>query len=278
MKRKDTEISSWSEIFHNKKYTKLSSLKGILTENEEAVKKILSLRIPIYENRLPEAWIEQYNIETQKYITNITSHNGLDLHLQQHNKSTWETQMYSPYSSPWYNVYANLLCAYYELFKKKPILNFPNTDSVWRNKQIESHDIPLMNDMLSSYRDVFPYIHYHEFFQKDTKWIHRIIPKWEKGNEREEAWFGIQWEEAIFQFIDYFYQRGTRHKFFIEKELINVFLQMLIDVNRKTSWSVGNLNLKKIADVLYKALEEPEIRKNSEKLSIRSRYEKFEEK
>jgi hypothetical protein len=72
--------------------------------------------------------IDQYNIETKKYITNITTHQGLDLHLQQYNKSTQQKEVYSPYSTAGYAIFVSLVCAYYECFQKRPILNFPNAD------------------------------------------------------------------------------------------------------------------------------------------------------
>ncbi|EKD25281.1 MAG: hypothetical protein ACD_80C00089G0004 [uncultured bacterium (gcode 4)] len=275
MKRRETEISAWSEIFHNEKYKQLESLNGIIPENKEALKNLLSIRIPIYENNFPKQSIEQYNIETEKYITNMTTHNGLDFHIWQHNKLTNKKQIYSPYSNPWYDVYAHLLCAHYEIFKKRPILNFPNTDKEWWNEQIREHGVALMNEMTNSYFNIYGYLYHHEFFQQDKTWIHRMMPPLENNEERTEDGFGITWDEAILQFTNYFCNTSINNRFFIDKDLINLFLQWFIDVNRKTSWPIGNLNLKKISDVLYTILESPQRREDSDESNYKMRYEEL---
>lgn len=279
MKRKDTELTrNWSEIFCNERYKEIPSLNGIITDNKEVLEKILSIRIPIYRKNLAEQGIEQYNIETKKYITNISTHNGLDLHLMQYNKVTKKKEVYSPYSSPWYNVFADLLCAHYEFFKKKPVLNFPNTDVEKWNRQLKNHDIPLMNEMLALLRDhwIQSYLYRYKLFQQDNQWIFRAIyPNTENPQERKEEWIGIRWDEVDFQCIDYYYNPWLKHRISIEKDLINVFLQMFIDVNLSVASSVVNLNLKKIADVMYKILEDPQARKD-DKADIKLRYEKLE--
>lgn len=265
----------WSEIFRNEKYKELSSLHNIIGDNKEVLKQILSIRIPLHRKILDGQSINQYNIETKKYITNMTTHNGLDLHLMQYTKETNKKQIYSPYSNPWYHVYVYLLCAYYEFFKKKPILNFPNTDIEGWNKQIRSHEVPLMNDMMATSRDIgiYSYLHQYQFFQQDNNWVHRIISPISKDNkQREEEWIGIKWDEVILQCKDYYYSDWSKHKIYIEKELINLFLQAFIDVNRSTSWSTNNLNLKKIADITHKVLEDPQIRENNDKLDIGDRF------
>lgn len=279
MKRRETEIAQWSEIFCNEKYKEISSLHDIIENNKEVLKQLLSIRIPIYRKNLDEQSINQYNIETEKYITNITTHNGLDLHIMQYTKANKRKQIYSPYSNPWYNVYVYLLCAYYECFRKKPILNFSNTDAdiEWWNKQIRSHDVPLMNDMMATSRDsgVYSYLHQYQFFQQDNNWIYRIISPISKNKEREEEGIGIQGNEVILQCKDYYYNAWSKHKIYIEKELINLFLQAFIDVNRATSWSINNLNLRKITDITHKVLENSQIREDSNKLNIGDRFEEF---
>ncbi len=272
MKRKETEIHEWSEIFRNEKYKQLESLNGIVAGNEDALARLLSIRIPIYGYKFSHQLIDQYNIETKKYITNLTTHNGLDFHLTQYNKFTNARSVYSPYSDAWYNVYVDLLCAYHEIFRKRPILNFPDTDVEWWNHQIKNRDVPLMREMMNAYREAYSYLHQYKFFQKDAQWVHRIVPLGNK--ERIDEWFGIQWDEIILQFIDHFYDRWSTHKFFIEKELINLFIQMFIDINRRTSWQVGNLNLKKISDVIYTVLESPQIREK-DSIDMKIRYEEL---
>ena len=76
MKRKATEISQGSEILRNGIYKKIESLKGIIDGNKEVLEKLLSIRIPFGagEKYREGQAIEQYNIETEKYITNITTH------------------------------------------------------------------------------------------------------------------------------------------------------------------------------------------------------------
>lgn len=259
MQRSDTEISQWSEIFCNEKYKEIPSLKGIIADQKEVIEKILSIRIPIEKNLFPDQKIEQYNIETKKYITNLTTHNGLDFHISQYNKYTKKRDIHSPYSDPGYSIYAVLLCAYYEVFNKRPILNFPDTDIVRWNNQLKQDDLPFESEMRNTQRDVHSYIHAHDLFQQDSQWIHRIILPTEDSEWRTEPGFGIQWNDIILQCVDNFYRKGTRHQFFMEKELINLYLQAFIDVNREHAWSLA-LNLKKIADVLYKVLEDPQLR------------------
>jgi len=146
-------------------------LNGILDSNKEVIEKLLSIRIPFGINKKYRKGqsIDQYNIETEKYITNITTHQGLDLHLQQHTKSTKQNEVHSPYSNPGYGIYISLLCAYHECFKKRPILNFPDADIELWNKQVKSHDLPLMNDMMNAHRDSYFYLHHPELFQKDNE-------------------------------------------------------------------------------------------------------------
>lgn len=275
MKRRETEISQGSEILRNGKYKEIESLNGIIDDKKEVLEKLLSIRIPFGIDGKLMKWrpIEQYNIETEKYITNITTHQGLDLHLQQYNKADWKREIYSPYSTAGYSIFVNLLCAHYECFKKRPILNFPNADIEWRNKQVKHHDVPMMNEVTASHRASYIYLHHYNLFQEDKEWIRRIISPKEKNDERTDEWFGIKWDEVIFQFIDSFYSKDTRHKFFMEKDLINLHLQAIIDVNRRVSWPTNTLNFKKTSDVLYKILENPEIRADSEKLDFRMRYE-----
>jgi len=66
------------------------------------LEQLISIRIPlgITKKYNKGQSIEQYNIETKKHITNITTHNGLDLHLSQYSKATGKTETYSPYSDP----------------------------------------------------------------------------------------------------------------------------------------------------------------------------------
>lgn len=274
MKRSDTEISKWSEIFRNEKYKEIPSLKGIIADQKEVIEKILSIRIPLYRKRYTYGdSIEQYNIETKKYITNLTTHNGLDFHILQYNKQTKQKDFHSPYSNPGYSIYGTLLCAYYEVFNKRPLLNFLDTDIVRWNRLLKEHDLPLQDGMRYSQRDSNAYIHAHHLFQKDQKWIQRIILPGEDNEGWTEAGFGIQWDEIIIQCIDHFYKRGARHQFFMEKELINLYLQAFIDVTGTHAWSLV-LNLKKIADVLYKVLESPELRAQ-EYIDIKIRNEEL---
>jgi hypothetical protein len=169
----------------------------------------------------------------------------------------------------------SLVCAYYECFQKRPILNFPNADREWRNQQVR--DNPMINEVAASHYPSYAYLHHYNLFQEDKEWIHRIIPPSEKDNERSDEWFGIKWDEVIFQFIDTFYSNNTLHKFFMEKDMINLHLQAIIDVNRRVAWPISTLNFKKTADVLYKILENPGIRAETEKLDFRTRYEPLQE-
>ncbi|MEI7563192.1 MAG: hypothetical protein WCJ39_06095 [bacterium] len=145
MPKERHELIPGKEILTNGKYKKVISLQKIVPDIEAALgKNLLSIKI----RKKRDAIIEQYNIETTKYITNMTTHNGLDLHLVQYNKQTKDMQMHSPYSNPGYSVYTHALCAYYEFFKKKPALNFPNIDKEARNKHRKNiGDIPLNNEM-----------------------------------------------------------------------------------------------------------------------------------
>ena len=256
MNKKQTEISVWSEIFSNGKYKELPSLKWIVWDNKEVLEKILSIRIPLDDSHQR---ISQYNIETQKYITNITVHNSVDLKLTQYNKDTQEEQDYTPYSDPWYNVYSTLLCAYYESFKKRPILNYRDNDIESWNK--ESKNIPFRNEMFASYWAVSNYIHFYKLFHEDENWIHRIIPVSETKKKRTDDWFGIKWNDVILQFTDDFQGTATL-RFHIEKELLNLFIQAYIDVNYRFSGHTTHLNLKKIADVIYAVLENPSFRED----------------
>lgn len=266
--RKPTEIHQWSEILTNGKYKEIDSIKGIIDGNKEVLDKVISIRIP---NRFPGR-ILQYNIETKDHITNLTTHQGLDFHITQHDKATKKEEIYTPYSSPWYNIYVNMLCAYHESFKKRPSLNYPEADLESWNRQLENHDFPLMNVMTNSYRSAFGYLYHYDHFRKDDEGIFRLIPPTEK-EWWDMDWFGTKWDKAIFQFIDHFYKRWSVHRFTIEKELLHLFLQSYVDVTRSVSWSTGILNLKKIADVIFSVLEDPEVRADSEKFDIRKRYE-----
>ncbi|MCX6824890.1 MAG: hypothetical protein NTY80_01580 [candidate division SR1 bacterium] len=255
--RKETEISVGGEIFSNERYKELPALNDIISGNKEVLGKLLSLRVPLGERTFPHDTMPQYNIETEKYITNITGHNGLDLLLSQYNKQTKKTEVYTPYSNPGYGVYANVLCAYYEIFKKRPILNFENRDIVGWN-ELGMHN-PFMGEMMNSYQSVADYIHNYEYFKQDNEGIHRIIR--EENSGRTEDGFGIYKDEAILQFTDDF-ESGQTTRFCIEKELLNLFIQSFIEVNARFGGPRNNLNLKKIADVVYTVLENPELRKD----------------
>lgn len=276
MAKERYELVPGKEILTNGKYKKVISLQGIISDIDASWAENL-LSIKIREKR--DGIIEQYNIETTKYITNMTTHNGLDLHLVQHNKETKDIQLYSPYSSPGYNIYTHALCAYYDFFKKKPLLNFPNTDKEARNEcRKDMWDIPLNNEMQYTNMQAMPYLNFQNFFQQDSQWIFRIIPIGDQEKPRTAEWLGIKEDEAIIQTVahDHYYNRRNTQRIYIEKDLINLFLQAFIDTNRCVAWPMVNLNLKKIADVLYSVLENEEMRKNNE-FDIRARYTGLED-
>lgn len=68
----------------------------------------------------------------------------------------------------------------------------------------------------------------------------------------------------MFQAINHFHQSPTVHRFTVEKELINLFLQAFIDVNRSVSGEIVNLHLKKIGEVLLDTLNDPAKRANQD--------------
>lgn len=277
MKRSETEILQWYEIFTNGAYKNIASLQGIIDGHEEVLKNVLSMRIPLGLDKKYHPWtsIEQYNIETADTITNMSTHNSLDFQLMQWDKHNKKQTNYSPYSDPWYNIYANMLCAYYEYNKKKPILNFPDGNIEQWNKSMKHHDNPLIKDMINTHSNTFQYLHLWEFFKQDQDGISRIILPWH--TERQEEWFGTQGDKAIFQFVDYFYNEWSLHRFTVEKDLLNLFLQSYIDVNRAVAWPVHTLNLKKIADVLFSILENPEMRADCDKVDFKIRYEEIKD-
>lgn len=101
MNKSRYEICRGAEILTNGKYKELPSLQGLVPDIEKSLGQLLSIRIyPLNKIAKDQLSIQQYNIETQNYITNITTHNGLDLHLFQHDKHTKSDMIYTPYSSP----------------------------------------------------------------------------------------------------------------------------------------------------------------------------------
>jgi len=79
-----------------------------------------------------------------------------------------------------------MICAYYEIFKTKPVLNFSNADIEAWNNQLEKRDVPLINEMRNSYMSVYPYLHYYTCFQEDKDGISRIIIPSKKNSERDD--------------------------------------------------------------------------------------------
>jgi len=250
------EIGKGKEVFKNKLYSSIPTLKNIITENQKNLDELLSIKIRESNDHI----IDQYNIETKRFITNITTIQGLDLNIAQYNKETKTREIYSPYSNPGYNVFAHRLLAYFELHKKHPPINFSDIDIKGRNEASEGRENPIIEfvDNIRWEGNIFWYIYDKEkFFGTDKEWVRRIIypTEEETGNSNREG-VGIQNDTTIIQFWhEIVYNSPKPAKIIIENELIPIYLQAFIDTNRRVAWPTNATNLKKIVEMIFYVLE-----------------------
>ncbi len=258
-KAADISIYPWKEFFKNNKCESVESLHNFVSNaSKEAIMQLLSIKLEKQRDQ-----IRQYNIETKNHITNITTHQWLDLLISQYDKSKKSVDRYTPYSDPWYPTYAHLLCAYYEIFKKRPLLRFWEIDkNDIPQDQSDRSNVPLSNNLRNFWRDwsMFSYLFFPESFKTDSKWLRRVIrwndPEW----EREDSGFAIDWDKLALQQIDYFYKSWNKHMFFFEKELLPLYIQAIIDVNSSNSPVHSNMNMKKIYEMVFYVLENEQLR------------------
>ena len=262
MKRKETEIYLWAkEVFKTNKLASVPTLKGIISANQKDLEALMSVRV--VAKRLDS--IDQYNIETKNFITNITTIQWLDLHLTQYNKQTKTHQLYSPYSNPGYNVFVNLLMGYYEIFKKRPPVNFSNIDINSRNESGNRFDNPMKNfvDNIRWEWNVFGYLNYRDLIKEDKEWITRLVSQNEENWNHDREWFGIQWDNVVMKMTGYQPRSSNvpTPKIVFEKDLIPLFLQAYLDVNLSTTWPDNAVNLKKIYEMIFYVMENEDVRK-----------------
>lgn len=254
------EISQWAEeVFTNNQYKSIEGLSDVMKSIEDKLDAILSVKLFIKNNGTRF----QYNIETKKYITNIATIQGIDLNLRQYDKAHERRTLCSPYSDPGYSIFTHLLCAYFEIFKKRPVVHFGEMDIEERKKDRNWRgDNPVL-DKIDGIRwdgSMYDYLFYWEKFATDEQWIQRVVSSSEP-KERSKPWFGIQWDTVILHDTDYQYTPWAIHDILFEKDLLLLYLQAIIDVNFSTGWSINIVNMKKIYEMIYYVLENEEIRK-----------------
>jgi len=271
MKRKLLEIHEGKEVFKNWKFANFPTLNTIISDKENELSKLMSVRIKSYEVDC----IPQYNIETTNYITNFTNHNGLDLLLTQYNKETKTKVVYTPYSNPGYDVFANLLLGYYEKNHKRPKIDFSNVDTKERNKSAVDLDLPLKNfiDSIRWDMPLYLYLEQRDTYKEDSKWIFRpILPANTEDDEREGNREGIGFKDNTT--IMQVWNKGLGDeayriiKLAFETELIPLYLQAFIDTNLSIAGNRNLGNLQKIYEMIFYVLEHPEIDKN--KVTLRA--------
>ncbi len=262
MNRKLLEIHQGKEVFENGKFAKFPTLRTIISNKENELSDLMSVRVAAHGTD----YIEQYNIETQNFITNFTHHNGLDLLLTQYNKETKTRVVYTPYSNPGYDVFVNLLLGYYEKNHKRPKIDFSNVNVEKRNKAEKSWDLPL-KDFIDSIRwdmAIYLYLEQKDLYKEDSTWTFRpLLPKDTEEDKREGI--GFKDNTTIMNISSKGIGNNSSHTistFVFENEIIPVYLQAFIDTNLSVAGNTNLGNLQKIYEMIYYTLEHPEIDKD----------------
>ena len=258
MKKNQTEIVKGKEVFKNNKFSQYPTLNTIITTNQAELNNLISIRIGWSKGRE----MEQYNIETKKYITNFFHHNGLDLLLTQYNKAEDSINTYTPYANPGYNIFVNRLISYYEQFGKRPTLDFAEVNIERRNDIIQSRwgEIPLSNYMSNVWFDhwVWWYLENKEWFVTDPDGTYRQSAHTEPNRE----WLWFTKDESIIKVSTYNIlwredEETPIKTIKVENELLPLYLQAFIDTMNAMGGSTGNL--KRLYDITYHILEHPEM-------------------
>ena len=269
MKRDTTEVYRGKEVFKNWRFSKYPTLNSIIADKESELNELISVKLSAPSIDI----IDQYNIETKRFITNFTNHNGLDLLLIQLNKTTGEKEIYTPYSNPGYNVFARLLLAYFEKHKKRPNIDFSNIDIERRNENEKNRDIPLKNDIDALRREhwIRSFLEEKDSFQTDDNDIYRGISSIEeKWEDREGIWF--QEDLTILKFRNYWVwgqEDNSISTIYIENNLIPLYLQAFIDTNIRIAGPSNGANLKKIYEMIFYFIEHPELDEKERYMRVR---------
>lgn len=269
MNRELLEIYRGKEVFKNWKVSKYPTLNTIISNTWNELDELISIRLsaPSMDR------IDQYNIETKRFITNFTNHNWLDLLLIQFNKTTGEKEIYTPYSNPGYNVFARLLLAYFEKNKKRPNVDFSNIDIEQWNENEKNRDIPLKNDIDALRREhwIRSFLEEKDNFQTDEHGVYRAI---NPSEETWEEWEGIWFQEdlTILNFRNYWVwgqEDNSISTIHIENNLIPLYLQAFIDTNIRIAGPSNGANLKKIYEMMFYVLEHPELNGKERYMRVR---------
>jgi hypothetical protein len=178
----------------------------------------------------------------------------LDIILTQIHKKTKKKKFYSPYSSPAYEVFMYMACAYHKVYGRKPALAFPFTELEEWNSAEKGYSLPLENEMRHMCHDwgVSTYLDHNELFTEDENGVWRFISP--NKDISQIPGFGIKGDVVILYLRDYQRQDEAITEIYIEKELLPLFMQAFVDNNRSVSGEVVNLNIKKLNEALYETL------------------------